>query len=278
MVSKDNIKENRVYWHWQNLNIKYESRGKTVTGSGIRYGRAWLYFYKWRFCVEWHFLSFTCHAQIEFGGEDSMLIGIAIPLISLWFHMATPKYRWANWRYPREIGFRIFDWAVWGSIWGCDMDSSANPHSWQEWSFHPLRFLFGRKKYSEEELETVETVAPLPEGDRPIKVKMVRATWRRTRLPFKTRMIMATVTPVDRRGIYIPGKGTASYNCGDDAVFSSTFQAKSVDEAALEFAKSILQTRKKYGGTYAGKEYKPQRGGDSDDEGPSKAQSSAGAS
>ncbi len=50
-------------------------------------------------------------------------------------------------------------------------------------------------------------------------------------------------------GVPHPGKGTASYNCGEDSTYSITFGAGQVDgplDAANKFIEECMQTRKKY--------------------------------
>ena len=50
-------------------------------------------------------------------------------------------------------------------------------------------------------------------------------------------------------GVPHPGKGTCAHNCGEDAIYSLTFGAGSIecfDDAAEKFVADALETRKRY--------------------------------
>ena len=132
-----------IWWHSQRL-------GKTW-----RDGRAWLHFGEGAsrsIGLEWHFFKFKCAAWVILGGvEEEINISIAIPwLITLYLSfenfidekylphtvedsMNTPGKTFIMPR-PRQIGFRVFDGAIWISLWE-DIHQSSTKDPWW-WSFN----------------------------------------------------------------------------------------------------------------------------------------------
>ena len=112
------------------------------------------------------------------------------------------------------------------------------------WSRFLLDVFLGRAKYSAVELEKVETSIPMPERSYPCTVTMQRAEWRRPRWPFVRRVLRAEVEIPG--GVPHPGKGTESYNCGDDGLYGLTAPAQSVEDAIGMCVANVLDKRRRY--------------------------------
>jgi hypothetical protein len=72
-------------------------------------------------------------------------------------------------------------------------------------------------------------------------------TWKRARWPSVRRVIRCEAdmgTPIP-----IPGNLDSDFYDGDDAIYSSTFTAATVDEALTYLVKSTANTRQRYGGS-----------------------------
>ena len=149
---------------------------------------------------------------------------------------------------PREISLRIFDWAIWIDIWAKSMSWSSTQPWWMSMRWHPMDSLFGRTKHSAEEIGTTVTVIPMPERAYPCTVVMKREAWKRPRLPWTSyQNIRAHIDCKD--GVPHPGKGESSWDCGDDATYSLTCEAKTVEEGIGKFVQSVLRDRRRYGGS-----------------------------
>jgi hypothetical protein len=49
-------------------------------------------------------------------------------------------------------------------------------------------------------------------------------------------------------GVPVPGKGENSWDCGEDALYSLSTTAATIDEAIEKFKASVMKTRERYGG------------------------------
>ena len=105
--------------------------------------------------------------------------------------------------------------------------------------------VLGAAVYKEEVNETRQTTIPMPEGSYPAVVKMTKATWTRPRSRPVT-MERATVEMLVP--IPIPGKGENSWDCEDDALYSLTTPADSVNAARLAVMSSAMRDRMRRGG------------------------------
>lgn len=142
-----------------------------------------------------------------------------------------------------------------------DDKSPALLRSGFEWSFRilPLDVIFGeRRRTAVEVLSEQETVVPLPEGSYPATVRLERWTYARPRWPrwplgpdrsFHGNVDLTVPIPE-------PGKGENSWDCDDDATFSSSGPWSSVGEAVGAVAGSVMRTR----GRRAGPGWRPDAG------------------
>ncbi len=245
-------------WHSQNLTADRGPRRPLFWR-----GRAWFYFgLRREVAIEWSLVHYarSLHAYLSLGGGDSndeVMFALSIPyLISV--YLTFTHFLPAHW-FPRrksriygslpcerEIGFRIFDNALWVSLWEDPMMSDRDDPWWWKFTIHPIDVLFGRQHYSDRDLYTGRVDVLMPEGLYPASVRMFESTWKRPRWPWPTRMVRADIVP--ERPIPHPGKGENSWDCGEDATYSMTCPARTPAEAAQMLRESVLHSRAKYGG------------------------------
>jgi hypothetical protein len=235
------------YWfHKQNLNEKSGER----MGSIWAYGRCW-----WRWgnnkCIglEWSNLTLRTHFRIKFGSEYSekdFLLAIAIPLISFYltFENVFPR-KWRLKECEKEISVSIHDGALWWSFWNDTMSWSSRTPKWRWGNWNPMDTFLGKIKYSEREFNNKDIEIPMPEKSYLANVVFKECTWKRP-LWFAERIIRANVDIPE--GIPVPGKGENSWDCGQDAIYSSCFPAKTLQEVIGKMVESAMRDRIKYGG------------------------------
>lgn len=235
----------KIWWHWQNLNEDKFGR----KGSGFWHGRAWLHIGErltFEFC--WNFKSRFCHAYVEIGGaEEDFRFSVAFPPIALWFtvegmfpYRILPREMWG-----RQTGISIHDGTIWFSIWHDD-SGWKKEKSWQYFNFCPADFFLGIHKYSQRILRKEQVEIPIPEKTYRGTVEIFESVWKRPRWPFAKKIIRAKIAVED--GIPVPGKGENAWDCGEDAIYSLTCPASSVEEAIAKLVESCLERRRKYGG------------------------------
>lgn len=237
---------------WQNLTDR--KREGHYEGSILRHGRAWLrlgtYDKGLKFNWEWVFwtLRFSLGVTVD-GGDEDLTFSLGLPGVQLYWSVAGifPR-KWKSWGFGRDTSIRIFDWGIWFNIWRDESGWSSKAKWWQTraFAFHPIDFFLGRDKASHRDLEERDVQIAMLEKTYDINVKIQEWTWKRPRWPFAKKLLRARVEP--KIPVPVPGKGTAEYNCGEDAVHSSTFCASTIDEAVAKFTADLLETRGKYGG------------------------------
>ena len=221
---------------------------KYKKGSAFWQGRWYLTVGRFEFQVSWNFKSTFCMLEFEYGGHDVEDFGfsIGLPPVALWFHITgiLPK-KWRNWHWPRATGLRIHNWSIWWNFWNDDSQSSSTDKWYRTSSFDIPDFFLGRNKYQEKTLEIVPVKVPLPERVYDGTCKIFESTWKRSRWPFKKRMIRTDLEV--KEGLPIMGKGENSWDCGEDAIYSSTTPSKTAEQAVGEMVESVLNARRKYG-------------------------------
>lgn len=241
-----------IWGHWQNLTQVEANERRPRGAREVRRfpwnGRAWLYVGRLTFGFEWNLWSHFCHTELRMDdGEGEIVLGVALPPVSLWFSVEGLPTRWMP-KDGREISVSVHDWAFWFNLWGKPWDWTAKDR-WRHPIFHIDDFFLGRQVYSEQTVAEDRVTIPMPEGPYPGTVRIFESAWKRPRW-FAHRMIRATVTP--DTPIPIPGKGTASWNCGEDATHSLTTPADTVRKAVLATIESVLRTREKHGSRRGG--------------------------
>ena len=270
--------EPRFHWHWQNLNDKPSGR----QGWGIRHGRAWFHWGKRSLHVEWNLWSHFCQAILHIqDDDDDLLLALAVPPVALWIgesniipkrwlpHVWVPENgtwpsgmkRGGYWRVnERDIGIKVHHGTIRFSLWEPCMEwSSAQPWWWTfsyGWTDIACR-LFGREQYSERVIDTVSIQIPMPEKSYPGTCKVFESTWKRPRW-FPKRMVRYEIDVPG--GVPFPGKGENSWDCGEDATFGLTCPASKPEQAVARFVESVLNNRRRYGGSLDWKPTEKQRG------------------
>lgn len=260
--------------HYQNLN---ENRLGEVKGSAWRHGRAWFhprgYDHRLEFRCEWSFWTHFCALQFDVGtgdADDGLSLWVACYLFSI--HLSVEgvlsrKFlergrkkalarKWMGYEYmawPRSTGVRIFDKAIWFEIWNWDAGWSSKQPKWMSFSFNPIDFFLGRQKYERRIISTHDALVPMPEARYQATVTIEECTWKRPRWPFKLRRLSSTIEV--EKGVPVPGKGENSWDCDEDAIFSTGSSEPTVAGAVSAMVKAALSTRERHGG----KNWMPER-------------------
>lgn len=203
-----------------------------------------------------------------YGGENVATVGFGIPGFATWFsleHRPIQK-RLGDWfknRYKgdksdrgvyvgegREIGFSVHDWTFRWDFW-MPIHSGRSDDPWYRRGHvgadQIADIFLGRERREDvvvrEEARTLE----LPEGTYPVKVKLTELQFKRPRWPMP-RVVPRTELDFNEKPVPIPGKGENSYDCDEDATYSSSCHGHDVDKALAEFKEHTLKTRERRGG------------------------------
>lgn len=148
--------------------------------------------------------------------------------------------------WSREVGINFHSGSVWVSLWKPDGHWSRSEPRWWSFSFNPADFFLGRTKYTKREIKKESAIVPMPEASYPATVTILEETWKRPRWPFATRRVASRIEV--ESGVPVPGKGENSWDCGEDAIFSTSSSDPTVSGAVAQMVKSALETRVRYGG------------------------------
>lgn len=167
--------------------------------------------------------------------SHSIVLHLSVPfLFSVWL-----KFKGVLWYgQEREIGINFHDWAVWINPWVEPMDGKY-------FSFHFDNFIFGKAKYSEEVVEERNVMVPMPEKSYLANAQLFKSSWSYPRWFTKT---IVRVNLKIEEGIPHEGKGENSWDCGRDATFGLTCNAKSIAEGVGQLVGHVLNDRVRYGG------------------------------
>ena len=218
------------------------------------------------FTFEW-----SWYKSFRFGlnvGEDWTL-AICPGLFSIYLSLDIPILRWFERKFldyeGRDLSISIHHWTLWLNFWTSDMSSSYGRKWWdlvtllkkpshRHWTFHRDSFFLGDYSYKEKALWTAHDSIKMPEGSYMVRMRFFRSTWKRKRFPYTKTVDRCELTP--QYPIGVPGKGTTSYNCDEDATYSMTTPAKNQVDAISSLRESIMRSRKKYG---SGESWRPSR-------------------
>lgn len=216
----------------------------------------------------WRFGGTSCRFTLSVGGvENGVTLGFALPFIGRFYvgfeRTALSQYFPDE---PRETGIRIFDWAVWIDLWNDDTWGAGNtvkwtdpstwgkegPYSdsgrkypWSSMNWHPLRTLFGKMETWTKNERTKWARIPLPEGNYDAEVTLHTRVWKRPRLPWPSKQKPRAIVKPEKP-IGVPGKGTAAYNTGKDAIYELTCTARTAEAAVAKVVDSVLNQREQY--------------------------------
>ena len=254
--------KSKFHFHSQNLDYRPgDNHMDKATGYKLKHGRAWLDTEWVQLRWSWNFWARFCGAEVKCSAEDGLGFFVGLPPVSLWFSFRVK--RWNDFYFKHDwkaLGFRIHNWAIWCDFWA-DESESRNYGSWfskyrRRWNWHPIDTFLGRAEHSEERTyPTEDIIVAMPEGNyRGKAVRKVEA-WKRKRWPFWPSAQRIARYHVDmEEPIPFPGKGENSWDCGQDALYGSTFPAETMQEAIASVTQSVLDSRYKYGG----KNWKPE--------------------
>lgn len=256
---------------WQNLNEKGEVRGKTIKGSILRHGRAWLrpkdrgdyaLALHWSWTLWTHFFG----ADVRIGSGDcstDVTFFLGCGLFAFWFTvenvmprriiewgekraLATPWMSYAYMAWPRQTGISIHNGTIWFEIWNWDAGWDSKQPKWMAFNFSPVDFLFGDRKYSHKRLASETRNLTMPEGVYSVDIELAEDSWKGPRWPWPMKVMRAHIECPD--GIPVPGKGENSWDCEEDATFGLTCQASSFQDALSKLYETIMRDRERYGG------------------------------
>lgn len=236
-----------MYYHMQKLSdSKYAYRG-----------RAWIALIKKRPSIsfEWNLWSSHCLSEVNFDPmDDRVSIGLSIPPVAMWFGVnGLPawffrKLGMGNYE-GREIRFAIHDWRIWISLWGNTHSWHSDDPWWKEIVIDPSKILFGKDTYERENIKVRDVVVPMPEKNYKATATLYRWTKSRTRLPFAVKTGLNVEIDMNEP-IPHPGKGTAEYNCGEDASHSLSSPVKNIsngiEDGIGKVVSSVLWKRNNY--------------------------------
>lgn len=165
--------------------------------------------------------------------------------------------RLAGKEFPRDrhLSINLHDGFICWNLWTAEM--GYNPKArWREGCWSWQRFIgWSPEHVGWETLEVVHTVVPMPEGTYDATVELKRGTWRRRRLfawmP-KVHHFTGEITP--DKPIPVPGKGENSWDCDDDAHYSSSGPYRTAAEAVSSMVAGVYRDRTRYG---SGPEWQP---------------------
>ena len=229
-------------------------------------------------------------------GNDEISISLGLPyIVAIWFHHTLPRwilnrlpqhhyklpryqqsspfalspesqygeiigYEEGSYPESREISLCIHSWALWWTFWMNDNEWRSTDSRWRRGTFHFDDALLGQNRYLHEKLgDAAKGHVTMLEGDYPVVLRRERQTWWRPRWPWWPFRTMHELWDVRCDvGIPFPGKGTMSYNCGEDGLYGTAFAVETPEEACAKFHDCVVGYRKKYGGKRCAEEPWPQ--------------------
>ncbi len=232
---------------WQNLSNEDE-RGR---GRGFPWhGRTW--WRPWRdrsflgsITLEWN-IKLRWVLGASFGSDDDRgFVGsVSTPLFSLYWGLPYKgAYEVESWEFSVRLVEGYIHWNLGTDpMGGWD---SRDPWRWLSGCKEIAEIFFGSRAYSARTISSERVPIPFPEGTCMGTVLLEECSWKRPWWPGTLRVRRATVTP--DKPSPVPGKGESEWDCGPDAIHSSSFPAHNAAEAVGHFMGQVLQTRRKRG-------------------------------
>jgi hypothetical protein len=220
--------------------------------------RCWLYLVKdmsrsVNFQLVFWKRHFGAEIQIYGGdGERDLMFHFGCGLFAFWLTIEDimprkwqPDYKRRD-SCERSVGVRIFDGNVWVNLWGSSMGSwSSGDPKWWSFTIPVVDWLLGKVSHESRDIKVIEdaTLNICAHESYKAKVRLFESTWTRPRW-FKKSIQRAEVSV--EGGVIHPGKGTQSYNCDDDYLYSLTTPAETPREALNKFRDAVLDMRDRY--------------------------------
>lgn len=250
--------EPSLWWSWQDLRRADADRDAPAPTGFCTHGRAWLRSLSNGITVEWSLLRRQCHASIEFStvGDEAITVALAIPyLFAVWLSIQKAKWierlpgvRLVNGDYnggERTISVGIHDAAIWWHLW-INRNGMRQMYDWRDNCFRPVDFLLGKPKHSRSERQRADAFLAMPEGMYKATVVLFTSTWTRPRWPWGMSVERASVEI--EGGVPVPGHGDNDWDLDDDAIFSGTYPAPTVEDALSAVRASAMRQRQRHGG------------------------------
>ena len=257
-----------IHGHHQNLDKRPGDRFQ-ATGHLWKHGRAWAQIGEdygkgkqpWlKLYGSWNLWSNFCGLEVSCNDEDGLVFHVALPPVSFWLGIHLKWLRdWYFKHHAHTAGFRIFAWTIWLDLWSNEHEWRGDVPWWSEyrrrWNWAPFDTLLGKWVLDERQLRTEKIVVPMPEANYEGTAVLKVRTRKRQRWPWWPATQQWTAVDIDMTDpVPIPGKGTASYNCGEDATYGVSGPSESIDAAVGDLVKRTLERRRQYGG----KDWKPE--------------------
>lgn len=237
---------------WLSLDRTDDNDKRRSFLAWLRKGRGVLYLTE-RLSVsaEWHWFTMRWfHVGLQVGGwgDDDATLACCPCLWGLYLSVdGLPKWlrRWLP-EEERECSLGVHDGCVWINPWTRVHEWRSKDPWWRKGLvLHVDDWLRGRRDYKAEVLQERDVLVPMPEGSYPARARLERCTWSRKRW---WSLVLKRVTIDVDNGIPHEGKGTESYNCGEDGTYSLTCPADTIEEGIGKLVASVLESRKRYGG------------------------------
>lgn len=148
----------------------------------------------------------------------------------------------------REFSVSFHDHAVFWSLGADDMGWDAQTPEWRQGAWHPLGFF--RRQGEVELVDEREVLVPMPERSYRAKARLERTHWGFDKAPRRFDRVErhVTIEMLDGEQIPFPGKGENSWDCGDDATFSLSCRANTIEDGVGRLVASVLRSRRRHGG------------------------------
>jgi len=149
----------------------------------------------------------------------------------------------------RDFSLAFFDHGVFWNVGADDSGWASGTPRWRSGSWHPLGHLV--RQGEPEVVEEREVVVPMPERSYRAKARLERSRWGFGVFPrFLDRASHhVDVEMLAGEQVPVPGKGENSYDCDEDAVFSHSTRADTIEDGVGSVVASVLRRRRRYGGT-----------------------------
>jgi len=176
--------------------------------------------------------------EITIGGMEGELFLLRLGLFFITFYFGLENWIWArklNVPYPdaRNTGFYIVpddENSLFGHLEIWQKTGEWRRGDWA-WSVNFDRLVWGKKEYSKQPLWEIQREIPMPEKAYAATLQLVERRWTQPRKFWRPVVMKRTIDIEIPEGIPHPGKGTTSYNLGDDALMGLGFDGEDPDEA-----------------------------------------------
>ncbi len=235
--------------------------------------RKFFHFGKNRKCISIEVAGFDSTPSISLsvdGGERDFSIHIGFG-IGIWLTFTDllpkswyPSYEtkeYGNLPTEKEISLRFHHWSLWWCLWKDDSSWKSTDNKWQSNNINFERLLKGKHTCKWEELEKDIFTISMIEGNYSTEsVKKLRIdSWQRwftkKSISYEVKSGYYEANEFIECPIPIQGKGENSWDCGENARYSSSFpstiikpEIKNCLQACLHFEQGVKLDRVRYGG------------------------------